>query len=270
MRNPTLNAVLAVAVIAGIGAIVGTIWVGSRVREETVVARPYEEGLRQDADRAARERLRWDVRVEDGPTPGGAGTITFTVLDGEGRPLQGAAVEVEVGRPDTSRGLARAPATAIGPGRFAADTGATGRGAWLVAFDVSRGEERLRLERTVRSQEPCDLGAGACTLPLGGGAAVTLELGPRPLRTMQELAAVARVTANGAPVEGAAVEVAIAMPGMDMGRNVVALREEPGRHVGRVTVVRCLSGRKDWEARVTVDRPGASPETVPFPFTVSE
>jgi nitrogen fixation protein FixH len=271
MKNPTLKLVLAVAVVAGIGAIVGTFWVGSKVREEAVVAQPYEAGLKQAADRAARERLRWDVRVEDGPTAGGAGTLTFTVLDGQGRPLEGAAVELEVGRPDTSRGVARAAATPIGPGRFAADTGVTGRGEWLVAFDVARGGDRLRLERTVRSQEPCDLGGGPCTLPLPGGGAVSLELGPRPLRTMRELAAVAQVIEKGAPVEGATVNVSLVMPGMEMGQNVVALQAEAGRHVGRVTLVRCLSGRRDWVAEVAVGRPGgAGRDTVRFPFSVSE
>jgi nitrogen fixation protein FixH len=277
MRTPAHHVVLAAVAAAGLGAVAGAVWIGSRVREEPVVDRPYEEGLRQDADRAARARLRWDVRIESSPVAAGAGTFTFAVLDADGEPLTGAEVEVAVARPDTSRGVVHGKATAIGPGRFAADSGVQGGGEWLATFDVTRGGDHLRIERALRAAGgpggtvPCDLGAGACTLALPRGGAVTLELGPRPLRTMRELAAVATVTEGGAPAEGLEVRVALSMPGMTMGENVVALRSEgAGRHQGRVTVVRCLSGRKDWVAEVSVARPGQAGEVVRFPFTVSE
>ena len=59
-----VNAVaFAAVVIAGLGAVVGTIWIGSQVKEQTVVADPYEEGLRHDAERHAREALGWDVAL---------------------------------------------------------------------------------------------------------------------------------------------------------------------------------------------------------------
>ncbi|MFO0582021.1 MAG: FixH family protein [Anaeromyxobacter sp.] len=275
MKNPTLNVVVAVATVGALGAVALTMWVGAKVREDTVVAKPYEEGLRQAADREARERLRWDVKVEGGAVAAGAGTITFAVLDGAGKPLDGAEVEVALSRPDTSRDVKRARAVAIGPGRWAADTGVSGRGEWLVAFDVSKGADRLRIEKAVRSADACDLGAGPCTLP-AGDAELTLELGPRPLRTMASLAAVASLAAGGKPVPGAAVRVSLAMPGMQMGENVVVLKEDaPGRYVGTATVVRCMSGRKDWEATVEVTLPGqaAGPEakrTARFPFKVVE
>jgi nitrogen fixation protein FixH len=270
MNRPVLAAVVAVAVVGAIGAIVGTIWVGSKVREDTVVAHPYQDGLRQEADRAARARLRWDVRLE--PT-GAPGVIAFSLLDGEGRPLQDAEVEVSAGRPDTSRGVVRAKAAPAGGGRWIAPLDLPGDGEWLLGFDVRRGEDRLRLERTGRVAPPCLLSAGPCTRALPGepAAEVTLELGPRPLRTMAELAAVATVRSGGAPVDGAAVRVALSMPGMAMGENVAVLaRDAPGRYQGRVTVVRCMSGRKDWEAEVSVASAGAPARSVRFPFTVSE
>jgi nitrogen fixation protein FixH len=272
MKKLTTTFVVAAAAVVGLGAVVGTIWVGSRVREETVVEKPYEAGLAQEADRAARARLRWDVRIESAPVAAGAGTFTFSVLDGEGKLLTGAEVDVAVGRPDTSRGIVRAKAATIGPGRFAADSGVDGRGEWLATFDVKRGGDQLRIEKPLRAagEGPCDLAAGPCSLPLPGGGQITLELGPRPLRTMTELAAVASLTSN-APLDGAAVSLSLSMPGMDMGANQVALPADgEGRNVGRVTVVRCLSGRKDWVAEVLVVRPGGAREKVKFPFTVAE
>jgi hypothetical protein len=276
MRQRTTYVVLGLALAAGLGAVAGTIWVGSKVREEPVVANPYEEGLRQDADRDARARLRWNVRIESAPVAGGAGTFTFAVLDGNGEPLEGAEVEVAVGPTDSSRGIVRARVATIGPGRYAADSGVTGRGAWLATFDVSRGVDRMRIERTLESGGPCDLAEGPCTLRFEGGeglpaGSVALELGPRPLRTMRELAAVATVSAGGVPLDGAAVKVSLGMPGMSMGENVAALAADAaGRYVGRLTVVRCLSGRRDWVAEVTVARAGGATAVLRFPFTVVE
>ena len=54
---------IALAVVAGVGAIAATVVVGSRVREDTVVARPYEEGLRHDEEREASAALGWSVAL---------------------------------------------------------------------------------------------------------------------------------------------------------------------------------------------------------------
>jgi nitrogen fixation protein FixH len=269
MKKLHLAVTVAVAVTGAIGAVVATLWVGSQVREDTVVAHPYEDGLRQQEDRAARARLRWEVRLAPTEAPG---VLAFSVLDGDGRPLDGAEVEVSASRPDTSRGGLTAKAAPAGGGRWVAPLELPG-GDWLLAFDVRRGGDHLRIERAGQAAPPCQLGEGPCTRPLPGlpAAEVTLELGPRPLRAMVALAAVATVRAAGAPLDGAAVKVALSMPGMAMGENVASLAPDaPGRYQGRVTVVRCMSGRKDWQVEVSVAAPGAAPRTVRFPFTVGE
>ncbi len=160
-----MKPVIAVVAVAALGAVAATVVVGVRVREETVVAHPYEEGLQQDA---------------------------------------------------------------------------------------------------------CDVGAGPCTRPLPGGGEVTLELSPRPLRTMQELAVVADVRRGGAPVDGASVSVSFAMRGMGMGPNRSALGPAgSGRYAGKAVLVRCPSGRKDWVADVTVSVPGGTGGTAPFELAVA-
>jgi hypothetical protein len=166
------NIALAGAVAAGLGAIAATVWVGAQVREETVVARPYEEGLRH------------------------------------------------------------------GTGKSAAAA--------------------------------CDLGAGPCTRALEGGGEVTLELSPRPLRTMRELVVSAdlRGAASG---EGSAVAVSFEMAGMEMGRNEARLEASGGgRHAGKAVLVRCPSGRSDWTAEVRVGGRGAPARTARFQLTVQE
>lgn len=48
-----MKAFIILLVAVGLGSVVATIWVGSALRDETVVAQPYEEGLRYDETRRA-------------------------------------------------------------------------------------------------------------------------------------------------------------------------------------------------------------------------
>jgi hypothetical protein len=76
------------------------------------------------------------------------------------------------------------------------------------------------LKHTERRPPACDLGQGPCTAPLEGGGEVTLEIGPRPIATMRELAV--RATVRETPHAGA-ISVAFSMPGMEMGTNRIVL-----------------------------------------------
>jgi nitrogen fixation protein FixH len=269
--NVWMKVVIGLAVATVVALIGATVLVGSKVREETVVARPYEEGLHHDAERAARAALGLAVAVEDEAPVAGAAPLAFRLSDREGRPLEGATVEVEASRPDTSRGEVRAAARAVGPGRYAADLALPSPGAWDVRFDVQRGTDRVRLERRLVAAAPCDAGAGPCTRVLPGGDEVTLELGPRPLRTMAELSVAVSLGRGGAPVEPDSVSVSFAMPGMEMGENRVRLtRRGAGRFEGKAVLVRCASGRRDWVAAVTVGRAGADAGLIRFPLRAEE
>jgi nitrogen fixation protein FixH len=269
------------AIATALGAVVATIWIGASLKEGTVVADPYEEGLRYDAERRARERLGWEVRTEE-PVPAAGGIeLRFDIVDRAGAPVEGASVIVSTGRRDTSRGVRLLAARALGAGRYAVEL-PRADGAHLLRFDVRRGADRVRIERTLElagapprhGEGPsCDVGRGPCTRPLPSGADVTLELGPRPLGTMRELAVTARVRDGAGPVERASVSVAFDMKGMEMGPNTTPLAPAGrGEWVGKAVLVRCPSGRKDWTATVSVARPGAAPEpeVVRFDLTVVE
>jgi len=271
---------LALVVVGILGVIGITLFVGSRVREETVVARPYEEGLRQDAERASRAALGWHVRLPDERDIGEKGTVHFAVpgpaplpfelLDGAGRPVEGAEVRLTFTLPETSRAPRSFEARALGGGRYVAEVDYPPPAEWSVRFDVRRGPDRVQVERTVAVVRPdaCDPGAARCTAPLDRGGTVALELGPRPLRTMRELTV--RAVPGGVPA-GAAVTVSLSMDGMEMGRNEVRLAEaSPGRYEGKAVLVRCPSGRQDWTARVTVAPPGEPPRTTRFHLRVVE
>ncbi len=263
-----LQLAIAAGIAAALGAIGATIWIGAHVREDTVVAKPYEEGLQHDAERRAREALGLAVRLLGDAPEAGAGPIAFELLDRAGSPVEGAAVRVEISRTETSRGERSAAARAAGPGRYVADLAFPEPGRWDVRFDVTRGRERVRLERRADVRAACDLSGGPCTRRLPGGGEVTLELSPRPLRTMQPLSVRALVREVA---DGAAVSTTFSMPGMDMGENrSVLARREAGRYEGGAVLVRCPSGQRAWVAEAAISPPGGAARTARFPFTVSE
>jgi nitrogen fixation protein FixH len=266
-----LNVALGIAVAAGLGAVGGTIWVGAHVREETVVANPYEEGLRQDVDRRARAALGLAVSLPGEPLEAGAAPLVLVLADRAG-PVDGARVTVELSRPETSRDPRSAPARPAGNGRYVADLAFPAAGDWDVRFDVARGADRVRLERRVVVRPACDLSAGPCARPLEGGDEVVLDFAPRPLRAMQDLAVRVEVRATGRAtpaVEG--VVLSFLMPGMDMGENRVALAPvAAGAWQGKAVLVRCPSGRSDWVVQVDVAGAGAPPRTARFALTLAE
>lgn len=270
-----VTAALAAAVVAGLGAIGATLWVGAHVREDTVVARPYEEGLAQDADRRARADLGLAVSVAGEPLEAGAGPLRFALADRAGRAVEGAAVTVEASRPETSRGTLAARARAEGGGRFAAELAFPAPGPWDVRFDVTLGERRVRLERRVVVLHACDLAAGPCARPLTGGGEVVLELSPRPLAAMRELGVrvvvrggIPTATPTPTPALAAApdaVSVSFSMPGMEMGENRVVLSPAgDGAWEGKAVLVRCPSGRRDWVVQVDVTPAGGPPRAARF------
>jgi hypothetical protein len=121
-----------------------------------------------------------------------------------------------------------------------------------------------------RDPAACDVSRGACTAA-AGDVAVTLDLAPRPLRPLRELEAAVSLSRGGVPLEGAEVSLALSMPGMYMGENETALRPAGGgRHAGRIVLVRCTTGRRDWAAEVVARLPGGGEARARFAFEVAE
>jgi nitrogen fixation protein FixH len=271
MMSRWLALALAAAIAGVLGVIAATVWIGARVREDTVVAKPYEEGLRYDAERRARAALGLAVALAEPAPDAGAASIAFRLSDGAGQPVDFARVGVELSRPDTSRDALRADARGEGGGRWVADLAFPAAGAWDVRFDVVRGEDRVRLEKRVVVSPRCDLGAGPCTRPLPDGSDVTLELAPRPLRAMTDLAVRVELREPHRVGPLPAVVVSFSMPGMAMGRNEARLAPAGGgAFEGRAVLVRCASGRRDWTAEVRVERPGGPARSARFHLEARE
>lgn len=95
----------------------------------------------------------------------------------------------------------------------------------------------------------CDVHAGPCRTELSGRV-VTLDIVPKPVRVMEDLQFV--VTVSGPPLE-APPYIDLNMVAMDMGPNRVEM-ENPaeGTYAGTGVIVKCPSGKKRWQALVTV------------------
>jgi hypothetical protein len=174
---------IAAVALVGLGAVAGAVYVGSLISEPTVVADPYEAGLRHDQSRHAHDRA------------------------------------------------------AVGP----------------------------------RAPPACDPSQAPCARVVGG-ATVTLELGPRPVRPMTDLLFTVSIAPPGAAGTGAG-HLVLDMPGMAMGENRVVLREAgAGRWTGAGVLVRCPSGKRTWRATLELPpaRPGAPVVSSSFVFEVSD
>lgn len=96
---------------------------------------------------------------------------------------------------------------------------------------------------------PCDLNRTSCTKSLSG-CHVTLDINPKPIRAMKNLTFT--VVLSGKKPE-AEPSIDLGMPGMKMGPNRVNLRlVKEGTYQGEGVVVKCPSGKKIWQALVTI------------------
>lgn len=107
----------------------------------------------------------------------------------------------------------------------------------------------------------CAIQSGPCTKDLLGGR-VSLDIVPKPVKAMCDLTFT--VTFSGVkPANDPFID--LGMPGMVMGPNRVKLRPvAEGLYQGTGVIVRCPSGRRTWNAAVTLPDQGV----VEFVFDV--
>jgi hypothetical protein len=103
----------------------------------------------------------------------------------------------------------------------------------------------------------CDIQNTFCTMKTPDGMTIEFDVQPKPVTSMTESTFVVIVTRNGQPLTDASILLDLSMPHMFMGRNQPALRQvKDGRYEGKGIIARCASGRKTWQADVTVKTSG--------------
>ena len=92
---------------------------------------------------------------------------------------------------------------------------------------------------------------GPCTIT-AGQRTVTLNIEPKPVRTMKELTFSVTVTPCDKLPETLLLD--LSMPGMQMGNNQVTLVKKSGcLYEGKGIIVHCMSGRTLWQATILSD-----------------
>jgi hypothetical protein len=121
----------------------------------------------------------------------------------------------------------------------------------------------------------CDVSAGPCERVLAAtGVRVTLEVEPRPVRSMKDLTFTVTARRGDLPLADTEAGLSLSMPGMYMGENRVRLAHVGGGvYRGQGVIVRCPSGRRTWSAEVTLRRrepATAAPLSATFTFDLED
>lgn len=101
----------------------------------------YRKGLaynRVIQDDAAQAVLGWSNRMVFEPS---TGTLTVTILDNEGRGVDGLAVEAFIARLATNAGDRKLPLSGAGEGKYLASLSGLAYGVWSLAISAVRTEE---------------------------------------------------------------------------------------------------------------------------------
>lgn len=141
-------------------------------------------------------------------------------------------------------------------GTYAAEIDLPGAGSWMlllsVEADAIRTQRRWIVTASGRDATPearQEIHEGPVTGE-ADGQTVILEISPKPVAAMRELAFTVELPGYAGP---GAPFIDLGMPGMRMPPNRVTLaREAAGRYRGEGIIVRCGSGKRTWTATVTL------------------
>jgi hypothetical protein len=103
----------------------------------------------------------------------------------------------------------------------------------------------------------CDIQRGSCIIETGEGMTIEFDVQPKPVAAMSELTFIVNLSRGGSPVKNASTALDLSMPGMFMGKNRPVLKQVyDGRYEGKGIITKCPSGKKTWQAEVTVEHTG--------------
>lgn len=143
MRRPITGRMVLIALLGffGVTFLVNGIftWFAVSTFNGVVTEGSYRKGLQYDeqlAAEAAQERLGWSAELQ---LAGDGRALRFTVTDGDGRPVAGRLVRLQIGRPATDRFDRTLRLSETAPGIYMGDVTWPGAGNWLAYLEVLEG-----------------------------------------------------------------------------------------------------------------------------------
>jgi nitrogen fixation protein FixH len=241
---------LVAAIFAGFALLLAvTLYLASRKHEGLVDRNYYESASNEFAERELEARERFVIRVPD-RYRAGENRFVAAVATAAG-PLRGARVTLTAMRPSGTVEDRRYALREGAPGRYEGAVTLPSPGAWMLSLAVDAGRFRSRrLWTVVALPGEAPVPADNVLRAAAGDQEVLLAVSPWPPPAMRELAFSVELPGYDGT---APPRIDLSMRGMEMGRNRVLLgREADGVFRGTGVFVRCPSGRKDWQAEVTV------------------
>lgn len=244
---------LIAGIFAGFAVLMAaTFHIAGQPRDGLVERNYYQAAASEFSDREEEARAGFSVEV---PGRYRAGESRFAVaLATASGPLREARVALTAMRLSGTEQDRSYALREESPGNYAADILLPSPGWWMLSLAVDADRIHARRRWTVEAS-PAAVSAVLPAPPgtfraTAGEEEVRLSISPWPPRAMRELSIAVELpgTSRGAPPH-----VDLSMPGMEMGRNRVPLaRGADGVFRGTGVLVRCPSGRKDWEATVAL------------------
>jgi hypothetical protein len=131
------------------------------------------------------------------------------------------------------------------------------------------GAAGLSLVAAADKEPNCEIQRGSCRQVTNDGTTVELNILPKPVRAMTALDFIITISRDRVLPKDSLISLDLSMPGMFMGRNRPVLKQvQPGRYEGKGVITKCPSGKKTWQAEVTVERDGKT-AVVDFVFEVT-
>jgi nitrogen fixation protein FixH len=244
---------LATGISAGFAVLMATtLYLSYRGHEGLVDRNYYESASNEFAEREIERREGFEVRVPDRYRPGD--NRFEAVLATAAGPLRGARVTLVAMRPSGPAEDRRYVLREGSPGTYEGDIRLPSPGQWILSLAADAGAIRARRRWTVVAAPFDEPPAGEPLRSAAGGQEVLLSISPWPPAAMRELAFTVRAPGYAGDVPP---HVDLSMRGMEMGPNRVSLsRQTDGSFRGTGVIVRCPSGRKEWDAAVTVPGKG--------------
>lgn len=126
---------------------------------------------------------------------------------------------------------------------------------FLAALLLLSGTNLTAEESLAPHDAHCDIHKEPCRMEIGD-CIVTLDIAPKPVKAMEELAFTVTV---GQSCSEEVPLIDLSMPGMVMGENKVILKKtDEGTFQGTGVIVRCPSGKRTWKATVIIPGKGSA------------
>jgi hypothetical protein len=103
----------------------------------------------------------------------------------------------------------------------------------------------------------CDIQNTSCITKTRDGVQIDFDIKPKPVTSMTDNTFVVVVSKNDKPLTEASVQLDLSMPNMFMGKNQPVMKQvKSGRYEGNGIIPKCASGKKTWQAEITVRTSG--------------